>query len=94
MCACIQQQVRVVACDHLATHTLHYQKYAQKGFTGTCSYRIDGDPDGVQKLTTLAEFAQYAGVGYRTTWGMGQTRLTNQEQGTSPAVLMREVEVC
>jgi CRISPR-associated endoribonuclease Cas6 len=71
----IQQQVRVVACDHLATHTMPYLKYAQKGFTGICSYEIDSDPDVIQKLTTLAEFARYAGVGYKTTWGMGQARL-------------------
>ena len=72
--------MHVVACDHLATHTLQYQNYAQKGFTGTCCYEIDGDLGVTQKLTMLAEFAHYASIGYRTTWGMGQTRLVEQER--------------
>lgn len=81
----IQRQVRVVACDYLATHTMQYLKYAQKGFTGTCSYEIYIDPDIIQKLTTLAEFASYAGVGYRTAWGMGQTRLKDCAADSSEA---------
>lgn len=90
--ALIQQQVRVVAYDHLATHTLQYQNYTQKGFTGMCSYEIDGDLNTMKKLTTLAEFARYAGVGYRTTWGMGQTRLVQQEP--SREMLSREIQAC
>ena len=90
--ALIQQQVHVIGCDHLATHTLHYQKYAQKGFTGTCVYEVSGDLDEMQKVTVLAEFARYAGVGYRTTWGMGQTRLIKQDR--MPKVLTREAQVC
>jgi CRISPR-associated endoribonuclease Cas6 len=89
----IQQQVRVVACDHLATHTMQYLKYAQKGFTGTCSYEIDSDSDAIQKLTTLAEFARYSGVGYRTAWGMGQTRLVSQKRQLSPEKPSREAQV-
>jgi CRISPR-associated endoribonuclease Cas6 len=67
--------VTVSACDDLATHTLHYPKYTQKGFTGICRYQVDGDDTHAGQLTALAEFARYSGVGYKTTMGMGQVRI-------------------
>jgi len=92
--ALVQQHVRVEACDHLATQTLHYQKYTQKGFRGLCCYEIDGEADSAQKLAALAEFARYAGVGYRTVWGMGQVRPVGQEKEHFRRELLREAQVC
>ncbi|WP_425607616.1 CRISPR system precrRNA processing endoribonuclease RAMP protein Cas6 [Candidatus Chlorohelix allophototropha] len=48
----------------------------QKGFVGTCAYRIDAPSHPiVAYLTTLAEFANYTGVGCKTTMEMGQVRI-------------------
>jgi len=57
----------------LHTSTLHYPRYVQKGFVGTCNYLIQSREHAAQ-LTALAEFARYSGVGYKTTMGMGQAR--------------------
>lgn len=72
----------VVINDYtLHTTTLRFPKHLQKGFMGTCTYLIKDDrrdPDAAQcvsHLASLAEFARYAGIGYKTTMGMGQTRL-------------------
>lgn len=65
-----------VAIHDYALHTskLHFPKYGLKGFVGTCTYLIQQEGENAAKLATLAEFARYAGVGYKTTMGMGQAR--------------------
>lgn len=65
------QEVIVTACD-LQTETLHFPNYLQKGFTGTCTYLLQCEDWLVSQLTMLAAFAPYAGIGYKTTMGMGQ----------------------
>lgn len=85
----------------LHTATLHYPKYTQKGFIGNCTYIVKGTSHPsdsnkeahpcAQQLATLAEFARYAGVGYKTTMGMGQTRLV-ESRAVEPTIL-REAEV-
>lgn len=65
--------VAVTACD-LSTHTLHYTKYTQKGFCGQCTYAILENNEQAEQVTCLAAFAPFAGVGYKTTMGMGQVR--------------------
>jgi CRISPR-associated endoribonuclease Cas6 len=67
----LEKHVSVMAC-RLHHAYLHFPTYVQKGFLGWCSYRIDADQLLAQQLTSLAAFAQYAGVGYKTTMGMGQ----------------------
>ena len=65
----------------LHTTLLFFPKYAQKGFIGTCSYSIkETNGEYVPQLTALAEFARYAGIGYKTTMGMGQARLEEIEE--------------
>ena len=65
----------VVVSDYtLHTATLHFPKYVQKGFVGTCSYLVRQEGKEAAQLSVLAEFARYAGVGYKTTMGMGQVR--------------------
>jgi CRISPR-associated endoribonuclease Cas6 len=65
----------VVADYQLHTATLHYPKHVQKGFVGTCTYLLREQGPEAAQLAALAEFARYAGVGYKTTMGMGQARL-------------------
>lgn len=85
----IANRVTVTQCD-LFTQQLRFPKFVQKGFCGTCTYALDGeDCLGASYLTTLAAFAYYAGVGYKTTMGMGQARAEFPEEGQRD-VLTRE----
>jgi CRISPR-associated endoribonuclease Cas6 len=59
----------------LHTTTLYFPKYSQKGFLGTCTYQLKTGDEYVSQITALANFARYAGVGYKTTMGMGQARM-------------------
>jgi CRISPR-associated endoribonuclease Cas6 len=72
---CLLNNVRVTKCS-LRTRTLYFPNYTQKGFVGSCSYSFKAPDDDAALLTTLAAFAFYAGVGYKTTMGMGQVRVT------------------
>lgn len=67
------EHVTVTHCA-LSTELLHYPKYVQKGFVGTCTYQIQEANPSDHRLTALAAFARFAGVGYKTTMGMGQAR--------------------
>jgi len=46
------------------------------GCVGAVSYRVlgDVDPIAIKQINALAEFALYAGIGRKTTMGMGMTR--------------------
>jgi CRISPR-associated endoribonuclease Cas6 len=61
----------------LQTCNMHFPKYGQKGFVGTCSYIVRQEGENAARLAALAEFARYAGVGSKTTMGMGQARAEN-----------------
>jgi CRISPR-associated endoribonuclease Cas6 len=69
--------IQVTKCS-LRTKTLYFPNYTQKGFVGSCSYSFKA-PDDAALLTTLAAFAYYAGVGYKTTMGMGQVHVTFED---------------
>jgi len=69
----LTNEVTILSCD-LSTCTQHYPKYPQKGFLGTCTYRLPEKETHAAQLTGLATFAHFAGVGYKTTMGMGQVR--------------------
>lgn len=75
----LRHKVTVTGCS-LATHTLHYPKYTQKGFAGTCTYTIQEDGKRADQLACLAAFARFAGVGYKTTMGMGQVRMEETDE--------------
>jgi CRISPR-associated endoribonuclease Cas6 len=64
----------------LHTTTLHFPKYKQKGFVGTCTYQIKTSDHFASQITALANFSRYAGVGYKTTMGMGQACLYENEK--------------
>ncbi len=70
----LKEHVSVLDCD-IATMMWRFPQYVQKGFVGTCTYQIQEEDSGIAaNLTTLAAFARYAGIGYKTTMGMGQAR--------------------
>ena len=70
----ILTSVHVLDCN-LWTETLRFSTFVQKGFLGWCRYELVLQPELGSFLTTLAAFAQFAGVGYKTTMGMGQVRV-------------------
>lgn len=79
----IQDDGMVIAEHDLRSHYVTFTNHPQKGFVGTCRYQLRGPdepttPDAPltvrQQLFLLARFAFYAGIGYKTTMGMGQVR--------------------
>jgi CRISPR-associated endoribonuclease Cas6 len=68
----LHRHMAVTACA-LSTHTLRYPAYTQKGFCGHCTYAVQECDEQAAQVTHLAAFASYAGIGYKTTMGMGQT---------------------
>ncbi len=68
----------------LKAHSVKFTTHVQLGFVGTCSYALYGPDDPPtdsapltirQQIFLLSYLAFYCGVGYKTTMGMGQTRL-------------------
>ncbi|HIC91512.1 MAG TPA: CRISPR-associated endoribonuclease Cas6 [Syntrophaceae bacterium] len=60
----------------LRTHMLDFGNYRQVGFTGECEFLLKkyGDDIWQRIIHLLCDFAFYAGIGYKTTMGMGQVR--------------------
>lgn len=70
----LQEQTVVTRIEGLRTQMLHYQR-SQVGFAGRVSYGLMGENEIARvQLNMLADFAFYAGVGMKTTMGMGQCR--------------------
>jgi CRISPR-associated endoribonuclease Cas6 len=67
----------------LHTSQVAYAEFAQKGFLGTCTYHIESDRPQVSQIAALAAFARYAGLGSKTTRGMGQTRVIESRPAVS-----------
>ncbi|HET8909989.1 MAG TPA: CRISPR-associated endoribonuclease Cas6 [Ktedonobacteraceae bacterium] len=63
----------------LETRYLPSSKFGQTGFLGEANYEVKGNPHDPEArwLSTLARFALFSGVGYKTAMGMGQTRCSN-----------------
>jgi CRISPR-associated endoribonuclease Cas6 len=56
-----------------------FRQHPQIGFVGNCTYEIKGNyPPEAHRLNALADFAFFAGVGYKTTTGLGQCRRIEQ----------------
>ena len=71
-----------VVVSHYALHTtaVQFARHQQLGFIGTAHYRLmdkHAPPEMVATLNRLAAFALYAGIGYKTTMGMGQVRCSS-----------------
>jgi len=68
---------------HLRSHLVSYEaadKGAHVGFTGEVRFRfLVGDAYWTRLMRLLAGYAFWAGTGYRTTEGMGQTQAVEEE---------------
>jgi CRISPR-associated endoribonuclease Cas6 len=66
--------IRVSAYE-LRTELIHFTHYKVIGFKGRVSFTYPRQLEAAtrQLLNALADFAVYAGVGYKTTMGLGQT---------------------
>lgn len=61
----------------LKSAAAQYKNATWVGFTGACRYRVLAkDEFWVRLCNLLAEYAFYCGTGYKTTYGLGQTRRT------------------
>jgi len=67
--------VRVSDYD-LRTELIHFGRYKVIGFKGRVSYTAPREANRALQLAlnTLADFAFFAGVGYKTTMGLGQVK--------------------
>jgi CRISPR-associated endoribonuclease Cas6 len=74
----VTQQVMISDYD-LHTARAFFATHAQKGFMGSCTYQVKSNKGCAPQVAALAEFARYAGVGSKTTSGMGQARLEQAE---------------
>jgi len=74
----VTQQVMVNDYD-LHTARAAFATHAQKGFMGSCTYQLKSNEGCAPQLVALAEYARYAGVGSKTTSGMGQARMEKIE---------------
>ncbi len=66
------------------SEVLPLKHHSQLGFVGSASYRVlekQPSPEYTAILNTLAAFALYAGVGYKTTMGLGQVRAIANQVG-------------
>lgn len=77
----LDEHAVVTRIDHLRTKMLRYRRSPQVGFVGRITYGLMTEDKAIQtQLNALADFAFYAGVGMKTTMGMGQCkRLTNDK---------------
>lgn len=68
-------RVVTVSRHSVQTSLVDFGRYRQIGFVGTCRFLISVDASRrlLAALYTLADFALYAGVGKKTTMGMGMT---------------------
>ncbi len=80
----IQEDGIIIVDYDLKTHHIRFTTHVQQGFIGTCKYHLRASDEEVtpeapltvrQQLLLLAHLAFYSGVGYKTSMGMGRTRL-------------------
>lgn len=66
----------------LSTHILHFDRSRQLGVVGSCEYMLATDDHDLRRaLHLLARFCEYAGLGMKTTMGMGQVRFGGARGG-------------
>ena len=73
----IVEEHAVVAQHEVCTTMFQFPRHLQVGFVGRCLFDMPkGEDEHLRALNALADFASYAGVGYKTTMGMGQVQRT------------------
>jgi len=74
----------IIADYDLKPHTAKFTTHWQQGFIGTCKYLLRSPDDPLigetpltvrQQMLLLGQLAFYCGVGYKTSMGMGRTRM-------------------
>jgi len=76
----LDEHVVVTRIENLRTRMLRFRNSLQVGFVGRVTYGLMVEDKAIQtKLNALADFAFYAGVGMKTTMGMGQTRRVTEK---------------
>jgi CRISPR-associated endoribonuclease Cas6 len=79
--AYLEEHAVVKRLAGLETKMLHFSRAPQVGFVGRVTYGLMAENEPARcQLDALADFAFYAGVGMKTTMGMGQCRKMNNEQ--------------
>jgi CRISPR-associated endoribonuclease Cas6 len=78
-----KEQLAISEIRNLNTRMLDFGRYKEKGFTGQVTFEALGswNQEELRAFNTLADFAFYAGVGYKTTMGMGLTSRVQPRQG-------------
>ncbi len=63
---------------NLKTENVNIDNYKIVGFKGSCYFEIPSNVDEkvLRYITTLLKFTRYSGIGYKTTMGMGQVKVT------------------
>jgi CRISPR-associated endoribonuclease Cas6 len=75
--AYVEQHAVVKRMENVSTQMLRFSRSPQVGFVGRIAYGLMGDNDPARcQLNALADYAFYAGVGIKTTMGMGQVHRT------------------
>jgi CRISPR-associated endoribonuclease Cas6 len=71
----LDEHVVIKRIDDLHTQMLRFRRSYQVGFVGQITYGLMADDETIRcQLNALADLAFYAGVGMKTTMGMGQCR--------------------
>jgi CRISPR-associated endoribonuclease Cas6 len=84
--AYLDEHTVIKRIDNLQTQMLRFRRSFQVGFVGRVTYGLMADDDTIRaQLSALADLAFYAGVGMKTTMGMGQCRRMNNDRRTDHA---------
>lgn len=85
----------VAARYALTTSHLAAKRFGHSGFQGTITYDVKGHRGTPEArwLSTLARFAFFSGIGYKTTMGMGQTRCLSLPLQRVPTPVAQEEQV-
>ena len=71
---------------NVKTKVLDFGRHKEAGFIGECTFAV-GKPEKYRVFNLLADFAFYAGTGYKATMGMGQTRKIQDGRKDTDAVI-------
>jgi CRISPR-associated endoribonuclease Cas6 len=82
----LQEDGVIIVDYNLKAHHVHLTTHEQRGFIGTCTYQLRGHDEKPgadtsltlrQQIYLLAQLAFYTGIGYKTSMGLGQSRIVS-----------------